>query len=461
MYEERVDGVEPFSFQHGLATAEGSFLPGDYKDSPAHPPTRIQAPIPAFVGRHELRSPSINNRALWNPFSHYRRVSERYHSSWYDISEPFNWRSDDLYGAWSWYYNVPSCQPCFAFGLFGSPEKPFNGQPELYEIDSKGDLFIPPPVDLPDLMQRAFESALPKLRAKTSLVNSLLELRDFKSLPRSVSHIRDTVARFYRDHSPNGGFQAKYGKLSLRELSRRAADIHLQYAFNIKPLLNDINGVINSIKSYRKQAEKLVSDSEKVHRHHFQVMIGSDVASTTEYSPWIPVELAVGNGIRQFWSRTGRFIELRPSKFHVEIQYSFYYTDFQRRHASALSLLDDLGINFNPQIIWNAIPWSFVVDWVANVGSWLGRYRMNMMEPIVVIERALWSITRTREGSTFIDAGKSRGLPCSHAWETAYRRAPWSYDSNSCITSGLSLAEFALGASLALSRRRSHHSRLR
>jgi len=460
MYKERTDGVSPAYIEHGIAHAVGTFHPLD--SGATHPDTAIGGLIPAIIARHEIVSDSVSDRGAWNPFSHYRRDSDvKVKGPWYDMSEPSYWVDyPTSSGSWRWAFNFPSPLPCFAFSAFGSPENPFNRQPELYEITGNG-LYIPPPVDLPDLMQRAFESALPKLRSKTSLVNSLLELKDMKSLPHSCSKIRDTMHWLNGQVSSLTGkvFSKQHGASSLRELSRRAADIHLQYAFNIKPLLQDINGVMNSIKSYQRQANRLITDSEKVHKHHFQVMIGSDVTDTTETTDWYPVEFSVGNGIRNMWCRTGRFIQLLPSKFHSEIQFSFYWSDFSRRHAALLSLADDLGLNFNPAIIWNAIPWSFVVDWFVGIGPWLSRFRQNMMEPIVCIERALWSITRTREGSTFVDAGLIRGIPCSHVRETAYRRALWNYDSSSIMASGLSSSEFALGVSLAVSRRRHHHNR--
>jgi hypothetical protein len=39
--------------------------------------------------------------------------------------------------------------------------------------------------------------------------------------------------------------------------------------------------------------------------------------------------------------------------------------------------LDLLGLNLDPAIIWNAIPYSFVVDWFVNVGDYLHSLRID------------------------------------------------------------------------------------
>jgi hypothetical protein len=36
--------------------------------------------------------------------------------------------------------------------------------------------------------------------------------------------------------------------------------------------------------------------------------------------------------------------------------------------------LDLLGVRLDPSIVWNAIPFTFVVDWVVDVGSFLGSF---------------------------------------------------------------------------------------
>lgn len=50
-------------------------------------------------------------------------------------------------------------------------------------------------------------------------------------------------------------------------------------------------------------------------------------------------------------------------------------------------LLDSMGFELNPRIIWDAIPFSFVIDWFFNVGGFLSRYKVDALElPIVLVD---------------------------------------------------------------------------
>jgi hypothetical protein len=50
-------------------------------------------------------------------------------------------------------------------------------------------------------------------------------------------------------------------------------------------------------------------------------------------------------------------------------------------------LLAATGIELNPQIAWDAIPFTFVIDWFVNVGDWLGTFKHSALElPIRILQ---------------------------------------------------------------------------
>jgi hypothetical protein len=126
-----------------------------------------------------------------------------------------------------------------------------------------------------------------------------------------------------------------------------------------------------------------------------------------------------------------------------------------------LSHLDYLGINLNPAIIWNAIPWSFVVDWVAGVGPYLDQLRVENMAPQINIRRALWSVSRKRVIT--VSKGTRVSNPTYHTLltrnrlpavtQTAYRRQLFMPSISSIQSSGLTPKEFSLGAALVIAQR--------
>jgi hypothetical protein len=55
-----------------------------------------------------------------------------------------------------------------------------------------------------------------------------------------------------------------------------------------------------------------------------------------------------------------------------------------------LGLLDTLGFELNPRIIWDALPFTFVIDWFFDVGGYLNRYSIDTLElPIVYVDSYL------------------------------------------------------------------------
>jgi hypothetical protein len=305
---------------------------------------------------------------------------------------------------------------------------------------------------------------LPGIRPNLSLINSIFELKDFKSIGKTASHLYQNGKRLL-DLLSLGKvkFKKPVSRLTGREINRQSSDIYLQYKFNVAPLLSDLEGIFKSFKRYQAQAMRLVSRSATIQTRHFTVPIIGD-------SSQIQTELSDGgrfvgasyenSGWRAYVTSKRQQI-LLPSQFHVEIQYNYHYTAFQKQHAVLFALLDDLGVNFNPAIIWNAIPWSFVVDWTAGVSQYLSTLRRNNLEPVINIQRALWSIKRERHTSCHVDidctpGGTQRGVPVSFIKEVAYRRQPFEMTAHSIKSSGLSLTEVSLGAALVSTRRPRH-----
>ena len=71
--------------------------------------------------------------------------------------------------------------------------------------------------------------------------------------------------------------------------------------------------------------------------------------------------------------------------------------------------LDSLGFELNPRIIWDAIPFSFVIDWFFGVGNWLNRFKIDTVElPIQLVDGFLqyketlnieWTWLRANDGT--------------------------------------------------------------
>lgn len=356
------------------------------------------------------------------------------------------------YGSGNWGQSSVPAYCVFNTG-FGSMDYPVFGAIAPLASTELGGINDPPDLDL--IVQRGTASLLPTIKADLLSVNSLIELKDVVSVKKSFL----AVKQFAKLISQKGSFSST---ATLRELLRVSSDLYLQKEFNFGPLLSDICGLQTALRRSKNRVNDLVSRSGKMQNRHFTYFI-NPYNSGTQYTAWS----AAGHVASKSWPSSSYACETRVSRLiiedgcpvHVQMQYNYNYTAYQREHAHILGLLDSLGVNLNPAIAWNLIPWSFVVDWVAKVGKFLSTATVHALEPQINILGALYSFKRRRtyylnlytrsqiNGPAF-SFQNSASLPS--VVEEAYKRVPFMPDGSSIESSGLNAKEFSLGAALVL-----------
>jgi hypothetical protein len=345
----------------------------------------------------------------------------------------------------------------------GALSQPFGDAGRLdadlppFIVEGEDGSFVPPPNDLINLTHRALAQMLPIIKAELSVPNFLVELKDFKRpLQRATEYFR------------SGVFINAIRKLGLRsnetfqQLLRRAAGNYLNLSFNILPFISDVGKIRLAMSRTERRLNDFITRSGSPQSRHFNLFLHE---FPDRDDPEVSGVSATSNS---FWddcySASSRKVTYEESTFHAQIQYNYNYTGYQLENARMLAQLDAFGFNLNPAIIWNAIPWSFVVDWMAGVGPYLDSLKTENMKPVINIRRYLWSIKRSRRivvskrvylyrTGTLIASGQ---MPV--VVQTAYRRSVGIPTSSSISLSGLNPKEFSLGAALVIARRRRRHN---
>lgn len=412
----------------------------------------------SFNALVEYSSNSEYGHNDWHGFTHFKRVAIPTNVLVNDFSE--RTVRDRTFGQFGYYIGTPSrTVDMFNCAQFGTASDPTVGMPAMFSISSEGELVISPPDDLDSLLGYAFRRMLPGIKPDLSLVNSIIELKDFVTLKETFSHLDSILDRL---SALNNLRREAFAGLSFREILRRRSSDYLQLKFNLIPLYSDIKGILNTFKRYQAQVMRLLAQAERLNTRHVAFNIGEYVgdpvfetsdrhAPETEFSP---------PGIQYQLTRTTishRKVTFEPSKFHLEMEFQYNFSKVQTEHARFFAIMDGLGVNLNPAIIWNAIPWSFVVDWVLGVSQYLNQFSTRNLEPVVNIRRCLWSIKRSRNIECSFDLVDGPAAnPASTVLETAYRRQLCMPSQASLRASGLSLSEVSLGAALVFSRRPRH-----
>jgi len=332
---------------------------------------------------------------------------------------------------------------------FGPAEYPTTGLQSIYVNTRDGD-FAPPPKYLDNYIQRSLECMLPGIKPTMSLPNSLLELKDFKSLGKTLGNLAYFMGQTAKT------FAKLPKKWTIKKLLATAADSHLQGSFNIMPLLGDIAAVQRTMRETEKELAQLIARQHMVQKRHFNASMHDSYQDSD--SGWLSGTKSVPSGHPPIYgnAKCRRITNYGTRLFHAEIWYSYWLGTAEIEQARIRAYLDKLGVNLNPAIIWNAIPWSFVVDWFVGIGPWLSQFTSRNIEPIVIIHRFLYSY---KVGRSIYLSGKIEPIDNHHggaetlqAWheETLYKRVVGMPDIYRAIqTSGLNPKEFLLGASLA------------
>jgi len=376
--------------------------------------------------------------------------------------------------------------PYTVYGEFGKHVYPLLGNPLNFPSMTEDRVdggFVPPPPHLDELVDASLKRMLPHIKDELSLVNSIIELKDFASLPRTLSHLwtfaskvpaalKQAPKMLSSLRAIRKSFSGSAGP-TLRETLRLGADAFLQTEFNILPLIRDIRGIYTALVDTERRIRALLRNQGRRRLKHFvQEFVPTQLSTTKDsctfsfgagqfaesYGYSSEQSGCVGSNMTIF--DMDRYTVLDKATFHAQIEYNYTFTQFQVEHARILALLDGLGFNMNPAIIWNAIPWTFLVDWVLSVSKWLSARKRLNMEPTVNITKYLWSCKTTRRvrcvlrhNPNFVNRTTCFDLYLPDLWETTYRRDPGIPYTNPFFTGEIDLMKISLGAALVITRK--------
>jgi len=211
---------------------------------------------------------------------------------------------------------------------------------------------------------------LPSFHSGNSLVNFLLELKDFKSV---VKYMTGGLSKKFTLMKALIGFERS--EKPLKNLSRA----YLSYSFGWRPLFNDIVAFIQTISGFEARYRELMQREGKPQQSYWGTWIsGTNSPETVYYTN------GVGDGPLGSWVGTflGKYRvkviqeATEGIRYYATVRYRYQMPEELRSAMGKLkAFLDLLGVARNPAILWNAIPFSFIVDWIVNVSGYLERLR--------------------------------------------------------------------------------------
>jgi hypothetical protein len=209
-----------------------------------------------------------------------------------------------------------------------------------------------------------------QLRANLGLKELRNPLDSGFSLPTFVRESRELVGLFkhvisYKKTLRRLGRQ--FRKKSLREIAAIIGNEHLVWAFGILPLISDIQSIFKMLTSWSAVLSELYHGKRRTYRYVRELTLDPSLIPLGNSYP-LETEIEVGRykGVGGIWT--------------IKYSYELYYCAYLRFDLRAddiihtsigrfLALLDYWGVQADPGIIYDAIPFSFVVDWFTDLGD--------------------------------------------------------------------------------------------
>jgi len=210
--------------------------------------------------------------------------------------------------------------------------------------------------DCDAIQRRAWWSMQPRFESEVSMLNFIIELKDFKHLFKSIISFNwAKAARLLQNAAYHlrqmAGLSFKVRAAgTLGDTTSSVAKLWLFHQFALKPLISDIKEILGNIVQTAEAAQaKFLAQGDEYNRSHYsetleEVLTGSYGSNSSAY---------VYSGSRKL------------AKFTATLEYSYNYEartgwDLFTRYW---------GLDVNASVIWEAIPFSFLIDYFYQVGK--------------------------------------------------------------------------------------------
>lgn len=191
----------------------------------------------------------------------------------------------------------------------------------------------------------------------------------------SVADLAVFLGELYREGLPRLAGAAMNEIKRPSQLPRKGSEEYLNLEFGLKPVLSDFRDFAKVITHANDVVRQYMRDSGRVvrRRWHFpttETVTGPTLVGSNQRARTGTLNsdlLAPGTATGDIY-RTDRTV--RSRWFSGAFTYHLPNPDGSGKLSHYAQVVDKLvGINLDPELLWNLAPWSWAVDWFTNVGD--------------------------------------------------------------------------------------------
>lgn len=208
-----------------------------------------------------------------------------------------------------------------------------------------------------------------------------------------------------------------FKKRSARDFRKDLSSDYLGWNFGIKPLIHDLRTLTRLLKGVDQRIQWHKDNSGKPVRVHFQADVTPADAITSVPSP-----------AATSWSFHNHVNEMKMT-YRASALVIFDFPQRSLLEDRVRYLGDVMGFTRPLSVLWEATPYSFVVDWVYDVSDLAERFSLNSWDVKYRILKAGYSVSTVfgTEGRVYggypVDNGYNFTVTCDR-YEKIYRRRP-------------------------------------
>lgn len=228
------------------------------------------------------------------------------------------------------------------------------------------------------MSQSLMTRMLPKVNDGTSLINFILELKDLRRMFNFKS--LEKLKRMYDDSLKSGDIMRRWLRQRKNDVSiKDVSDDFLNYKFGWAPFIGDLLAMLKALRGLNKRLDYLVNNTHRKLKRFASVDLPH-----ADFPTWAPgsvsMNAAFGRAVSGtsdvcVYTRSARWV-YKP-RYTMSLTYSYTLPRVSEVRRKIRAYLDAFGVRMDPSIVWNAIPFSFVIDWVVDVGNWLRQFSPN------------------------------------------------------------------------------------
>jgi hypothetical protein len=209
-------------------------------------------------------------------------------------------------------------------------------------------------IDYPNWAKSNWRNVQVTLDQGFSAINFLLELKELRGLVKGHTK-RGVKAKFHELVKQDANWRTRVNHLSSE---------WLQFQYGTASFVRDCVRIFQIISGWAARADKFLDEQGKIKLYR-KTPLHRRLVTILPETRAFPVFTATGSVLTY-----SREVEIDANAC---VGYSYTTPESKGFISRFKQLLESFGIKWSANIVWNAIPFSFVVDWFINVDDWLER----------------------------------------------------------------------------------------